>query len=366
MFCDIIAKLGSLFFLVVFKSRAKFRSIIMKKRDLKFERMQALEASYYVHEANELGIDSRIIMDNVVQVKKDKIVHNFWRCGTDLDGMATLHIAGDKVHCLSVLKQAGTEVPKFKVLKRGDCKSAIEFMKQCNGSIVIKPARDTGDGAGVFIKPENKDSIFFAVNYAGIFGKEIIVEEYFSGTNYRLLYCKGKFLGASARLAARVVGDGRTSIEKLIELENRRRRRAGDIVPYGFVKRPLLYEIMITRKLKKVLERQGLKLTSIAEAGKRILLQDVCHWFDGGEYVDVTDEISPEFVEIGRRAVEALGIKLAGVDMIALDTKRAEKDNYVINEVNTTPALLIHYEVQNQERMRPVARDILRIMFGME
>jgi len=71
-------------------------------------------------------------------------------------------------------------------------------------------------------------------------------------------------------------------------------------------------------------------------------------------------------VDACRKSVEAIGIKLAGVDLIAQDIKDPKRGTYVINEINTTPALLIHYEVQNQEKRRDVARMILESMFHLK
>ena len=71
-------------------------------------------------------------------------------------------------------------------------------------------------------------------------------------------------------------------------------------------------------------------------------------------------------VELGRKAVQVIGIKWAGVNLIARDIRNPKEGTYVINEVNTSPAPLIHYEVQNQDRMRPVAREILKMMFVIE
>jgi D-alanine-D-alanine ligase-like ATP-grasp enzyme len=324
-----------------------------------------LQRSYYSFEADSLKMNAKVIMDDVVQIREGEDILNFWRTGTDLDGMGSMHIAGDKAYCYSVLKGIGIPVPRHTVLKSGDYRNAIEFKKKINREIVVKPARNTGDGVGVMVKPDSKFSIFLAVNIAGAYGTEIIVEELFEGTNYRLLYCKGRFLGASARLPATISGDGHSSIKKLIESSNRDRRKTGDIVPYVPSNRPVLYQIPITRKLRKAIKKQGLTLNSIPGKEVDVKLQDICHWLYGGQYLDVTDTISHEFVEVGRQAVKALGVKLAGVDLIAQNLRRADEGNYVINEVNATPALLIHYEVQNQDERRPVAREILKASFDL-
>jgi D-alanine-D-alanine ligase-like ATP-grasp enzyme len=55
----------------------------------------------------------------------------------------------------------------------------------------------------------------------------------------------------------------------------------------------------------------------------------------------VTDTIHPDYIEIARRAADALGARFAGVDIIANDvTRSAAQGDYCINEVNTTPDML--------------------------
>jgi cyanophycin synthetase len=327
--------------------------------------LNKLENSYYIKEAQKLGINSNIIMDNVLQLRKGDEVYNIWQSGTDLDGLGSLHVSGDKAYCYSMFEKIGIPTPKHAIFKSGDYKSAIDFKNRMKSPIVIKPARDTGDSKGVFIKPETFREIFRAVNIAGAYGREILVEKYFEGTNYRLLFCKGRFLGASARVPASIVCDGFHSIKEMIVLANKGRLQIGDIFGYEALERPILYEIRITRQLKKVIRKQGLRLSSIVGNGRVVQLHDTCHWLYGGQYLDVTDEISPVLVDVCRKGAEAIGIKLAGVDMIAQDIKEPREETYVINEINTTPALLIHYEVQNQEKRRNVARMILETMFHL-
>jgi len=321
--------------------------------------------SYYLQHTPEFGVEHKLLSNNVLQLRKGKNVQNVYLGSfLDFDGRATLMIASDKVLCSTMLKEAGIPVPRHAVLPSGDYRNAMAFKRTINGPIVIKPARHTADGIGVFLRPESSASIWYAAHCAALYGEEMVVEEYFEGTNYRLLFCEDRFLSACARLPSCVVGDGIRTIRELIAMENRGRRKQGDYLPYSRETRPILYEILISPDLKRQLRKQGYTLKSIPHKGDKVFLQDVCHWFRGGRYEDVTDILSSEFVRVGRRAADVLGIKFAGVDLIAKDITRPAPGTYAINEVNTSPSLLIHYEVQNQANLRPVAREILSMMFG--
>lgn len=85
--------------------------------------------------------------------------------------------------------------------------------------------------------------------------------------------------------------------------------------------------------------------------------------FGSGSYWDVTEDICPDLANAGAKLAKALGIRLAGVDIIAEDIRHCDAGNYVLNEINTTPALLVYYEVQNRDKCRPVAELILDRLF---
>ena len=364
----IMNKITAFISLFCFKILTRFKAKITV---LKNQRAKAnftkVDYSYYANEVNKFKIEMTVLENKFLQLRKGNMVHNILDSYTDFDGRASLDIAGDKVLCGSILKKAGIPVPSYVVLNSGDYKNAIAFKKRINdGPIVIKPARNTGDSRGVVIKPETFFSIWLAVNYAGIYGKEIIVEEYFDGINYRLLFCNGNFLAASSRIPAFVVGDGVHAVRKLIEYENKDRLENGKYLKYDPTTRPILYKIPITKSLVNCIKKQGYGLNSVPVKDAIIRLQEICHWLYGGQYFDVTDIILPKLINISQKAVELIGIKLAGVDVIAQDIRNPREGTYIINEINTTPGLLVHYEVQNQDKMRPVCREILKMMFDIE
>lgn len=335
----------------------------LRKRGQKKKDLSTIEYSYYEHEAGQMNVETKRLANNVLQLRKGDRVQNVWVSFTDFDGEGSLIVAGDKALCNDMLSGAGIPVPDYTVLRRGDFLGALTFRKQAGPDIVIKPARDTGDGKGVFIKPKSLFSVWYAANIAGAFGREIVVEKFFPGTNYRLLFCRGEFLGACARIPAHVNGDGSHTILEAITAMNQGRHEQGNYFPYTPESRPLRYRIDVNKSMVKLIKKQGYRLDSVPRRGETVFLQDICHWMKGGEYHDVTEEVPEALVDTCRKAVNTIGVKLAGVDVIAKDIRHPDQATYVINEVNTSPGILIHYEVQNREKMRPVVKDIIRMMF---
>lgn len=321
--------------------------------------------SYYQLAAKELDITTRVFDKNIIQFRRGEKVKNIWHSWTDLDGEASLMIAGDKPLCYSLLREENIPVPNYRVIKAGDYRGAKDFREKNNCAIVIKPARNTGDTAGVFVKLTKNIDIWWAVHSAGAFCNEIIVEEYFEGLDYRLLFCDGKFVAASSRVPCYIIADGKRTIRDIIKEDNKNRLPIGKYYKFGEMKRPIRYQITLNRKSINVLKDQGYSLKSIPPKMSRIDLQSTCDWIYGGEYYDVSTEISSQLVEICKNAVLKAGIKLAGVDIIAKDIKEVRNGSFIINEINTTPAIWLHYEMINQDKLRPVAVDILKAMFNI-
>lgn len=86
---------GTLFFKVLVRAQKSFQS----KHKVKYDKV---EISYYLFKAGKLGINAKVILDDLLQLSKGDGIYNIWRCGTDFDGWGSLHIAGDKTYCYSM------------------------------------------------------------------------------------------------------------------------------------------------------------------------------------------------------------------------------------------------------------------------
>ena len=79
----------------------------------------------------------------------------------------------------------------------------------------------------------------------------------------------------------------------------------------------------------------------------------------------VLEPVSDELVAEAAEAAEAVGLRLAGIDLVAPDLSRplAECGGAIV-EVNGTPGFQYHYLVARPQDATPVAVPILRTLLG--
>jgi cyanophycin synthetase len=209
----------------------------------------------------------------------------------------------------------------------------------------------TGAGEGVTTHVTTDKQLRRAVPEAmSVGGGGAIVEEYIAGDTFRMLYLDGELLDVVVRRPAHVVGDGRHDVRSLVRAENRRRRALGDgstgPVPVGL-------------ELAATLAAQGRTAREIPSAGETVVVSGRSNTGDATASRSVLGSCHDDVRDTGARAAAALGVRLAGVDVITTDIERPlTETGGVVNEVNTTPGLHWHYLVAADSPVVPVAEII--------
>jgi D-alanine-D-alanine ligase-like ATP-grasp enzyme len=282
-----------------------------------------------------------------------------WQQLVPLDDPVTLELAGDKPLANRLLSEHGLPVPAFREFDLDEIDPALAFLREQGKPCVVKPARGTGGGKGVTTNVRTPWQLVQAAAYASVYCPRLLIEEHIEGSSYRLLYLDGELLDAVRRRAPVVVGDGTSTVAALIEGENRRRtEQAGGVV---------VDLLALDLDCRATLRRAGLSPRSVPEPGREVRVKTVANSNHEGENESVRHLLGSALVTQGALAARALGVRLAGVDLITEDpTRPLEAGRGVINEVNTTPGLHFHYQVGNRARMVPVAIPILRSLLGVD
>jgi cyanophycin synthetase len=264
----------------------------------------------------------------------------------------TLRLALDKPVVHRLLHDASVPVPEHLEWSFADYEPALEFVAAAQGPCVIKAASGTGGGEGTTAGVDSPARLMRARLRAGRFGARLLIERQVPGPVYRLLFLDGELIDVIRHVPPRLIGDGRASVEGLIEAENERRLQgAGEA---GLSLLDVGLDTIFT------LERQGLRLASVIPAGEEIAVQTVTNDNRIEDTATIRDGLHPELVDASRRAALAVGLRLAGVDVITPDASQPlERTGGVVAEVNGTPGIHHHYHVADRANATPVAVPIL-------
>ncbi|MGP9806415.1 acylphosphatase [Paracoccus sp. NSM] len=260
-------------------------------------------------------------------------VVRFYRNMPPTTTSAGLRVAYDKSLTKARLQQAGVPVPSGLLIAAADIDTASDwYERHADRRVVVKPASGYG-GRGVSSGIASKADFLDAIRLAG--SDKVLIETHVEGADYRVFVVGGRFVGAVARFPASVTGDGTSSIEALIEAKNRTRRK----LPY--IRDNM---IRIDEQTMIVLAQAGLTPSSVPEKGAVIVLKRVANVSMGGDNLDVTDKVHPDFRAIAEACWRAIpGLTFCGIDLMAEDiTRPAAGQSLGVIEINPNCDLAVH------------------------
>lgn len=244
---------------------------------------------------------------------------------TSVQDRATYELAGDKAASGRLLAEEGIPVPSWTTHALGS-RSLLNVVRTAHPT-VIKPSADTGGGRGITVGPPNRTLAARACLEAGARTGQVIVQTAVEGDVARVLVLDGSVLDAVVRTPAAVIGDGTSSVGELVDAENARRVGLGAAAT-GFIATSTDYAC--------ALARAGVDDATIPRAGQRITVSGRSN--SGSELESHRRSLTPAAEEMATGAAEALGIRLAGVDIVL----GRDGDPKWVLEVNTTPGLHWH------------------------
>ena len=262
-------------------------------------------------------------------------------------------IACDKEETKLLLEAAEIPVPRGTVVRtEAGLDEAIEkFMYP----LVIKPI-DGNHGKGNTTNIINREQALKAFEAAKVYGRNVIVERFITGYDFRCLVINNKFICAALRTPASVVGDGVHSIQWLIDETNKDPRR-------GFGHEKVLTQITIDQFTQKMLDDENITLETIPPKGERVILKPTANLSTGGTSTDVTDEVHPANIFMFERIAKIIGLDICGIDVMANDLRTPVAENGgAILEVNAAPGFRMHID-PSEGLPRNVAEPVVDMLF---
>ena len=219
---------------------------------------------------------------------------------------------------------------------------ALSEAKRLGYPVVVKPVAGH-KGQGVTTGIESDDEVRKAFNHIMNYCKKkvtnfegALVQQQIYGTDHRLLTVKGKFVAALERVPAYADGNGKDTIEKLIEIDNATEIRLDNA-------RSPLCKIKIDEDLLDYLKLQKLDLNYIPKDGERVTLRRVANISQGGVSINVTDKIHPKNIEMVENISKFLSMTCLGIDVLAADiSKPWDEGDFGIIEINAGPGVFMH------------------------
>jgi cyanophycin synthetase len=244
-----------------------------------------------------------------------------------------VEIACDKEDTKHLLEQANIQVPKGEIVRseRG-LKEEVEYLGY---PLVIKPINGN-HGRGITINIKTWEEALQGFKAAKEISRSVIVEKYITGDDYRLLVIDNKLVAAALRTPAHVVGDGKSTIQELIDKVNEDPRRG-----YGHEK--VLTMIKVNEMTENILKDNGLELDSVLEKDRILNLKDTANLSTGGTATDVTDMVHPENVFMAERISKVIDLNICGIDVMTTDiSKPLSETGGAVLEVNAGPGFRMH------------------------
>ncbi len=264
-----------------------------------------------------------------------------------------VEIACDKEDTKFLLEQAEVLVPKGEIIRtEAGLKEAVSYVGY---PLVTKPI-DGNHGRGITVDINSWEEALEGFHAAKAVSNSVIVEKFITGEDYRILVINNRLVAAAKRTPAHVVGDGKSTIQELVEEVNKDPRRG-----YGHEK--VLTQITLNDLTKSIIASYGYTLETVPKEGERVILKDTANLSTGGTSEDVTDIVHPANVFMAERISKIIDLDICGIDVMTTDiSKPLEETGGAVLEVNAGPGFRMHL-APSHGLPRNVAADVVDMLF---
>lgn len=307
-----------------------------------------------VTEAKRRGIPHlRLNEHSYVQLGQGKYQRRIVATLMDDTSALGTEIAASKGWTKQILEDHGIPVPRGQVVSSID--EAIEAAERLGYPVVIKPINGN-HGRGISANLSRVEELIEAFDKAAQISRRVVIERYLVGFDYRLLVIDHRLVAAALREPAHVVGDGRSSIEELVDEINRHPHR-------GEGHEKILTRISWDSESDAVLKLQGKNQYDIPAEGEIVYVKQTANLSSGGTAIAVTDHVHPTIRDMAERISRLIGLNVMGIDLIAPAIDRPlEAGSAGVVEVNAGPGFRMHLSPCSGESVN-VAAPVVDMLF---
>jgi cyanophycin synthetase len=307
---------------------------ITELQDLREDVRLGPSTAAVVEEARRRGIPVRRLNSRMlVQLGLGRNLRRIQAAMSDYTSAIAVEIAQDKDDTRRVLQNIGLPVPRGDTA--GLLDDAVDIANDIGYPVILKPL-DSSHGRGISCRLDDEAGVRGAWPAAISYGRRVVIEQFVSGRDHRVLVVDGRVIAVAERIAAHVVGDGVRAIRELVQEANRDPRRGA-----GHAR--TLTRLPIDARTEDYLATIGMTLDTVPAAGEIVSLRATANLSTGGTAIDRTDEIHPANITACEMAAGIVGLDIAGIDVLTEDITIPFRENgAVIIEVNAAPGLRMH------------------------
>ena len=226
------------------------------------------------------------------------------------------------------------------------------YAKELGFPLIVKPINLS---QGTFVtKVHNKKEYYQAAKKILQKISGFIVERFYSGNDYRIVVLDDEVVSAYQRIPLFIMGDGQSNVLELLQQKQETFIKNGrkEIIDFE------------DYRIKKNLRRRKLNFSSVIPKNNIVYLLDNANLSTGGEAIDFTENIHPDFQKLAVNITKDMELRLAGVDILTNDITSPMVD-YTIIEVNGAPSLT-HYASFGEVQTKRVENLYLKILKALE
>lgn len=280
----------------------------------------------------------------------------------DLNSLGSSDLAKDKDFANFFMQRMGYKIVPGRAFfssewskaigSRDDIDAAYKYATKIGFPVIIKP-NSGSQGKGVQ-KVYTRREFYKAMRFVFKQDRVALVQQVLSGKDYRIVVLDGRIISAYQRIPLNITGNGHRTVRRLL-LEKQRR-----FIASSRDTKLKLDDVRILQNLK----RQSLSFESVLRPGERVFLLDNANLSSGGDSVDVTNLMHPNFKNLAIRLTRDMGLRLCGVDiMIDGDITKPAKAYWIL-EINAAPGL-DHYARTGRAQQKIVERLYLQVLRSM-
>lgn len=289
---------------------------------------------------------------------------SYFRYSTlDLNPMGASELAKDKDFASFFIQKEGYPIVTGEAFFSADWSRAIRsnrnidaayrYAQKLGWPVIVKP-NSSSQGVGVTLV-QNRVEFYRIVRQIFKRDRVALVQKPVRGRDYRVVVLDDEIISAYERIPLNVIGDGRTTVLDLLKKKQRQFQASSRDT---FLK---LDDPRIALKLKHL----GLGFKSIPKRGEQVFLLDNANLSTGGDSLDVTDQIHPDFARIAIKLTRDMGLRLCGVDLIIAGDISQKPETYWVLEINSAPGL-DHYALTGKAQQQVVEDLYLKVLKSLE